>query len=238
MLRQFSKRVYYSNPAEETDRPVLGYIAGERYSLMIDAGNSSCHVEDFYCGLDEQGLKRPDFVVLTHSHWDHSFGLCRTGAVSISCRETAEELGKLSSVEWNLERLEKAVEAGLIPLFCREHILKEYPDLSRIKVVRPDICFEEELALDLGGATCLLKKLVSPHAEDCAAVYIPEEKVLFVGDADCEKICGREFIDNKEKLKKLERSLSGLEFHTVFTGHSQPEPKEDLFRWFHERLSK
>lgn len=163
MLRQFSKRVYYSDPAEETDRPVLGYIAGERYSLMIDAGNSPCHVEDFYCGLDEQGLKRPDFVVLTHSHWDHSFGLCRTGAVSISCRETAEELGKLSSVEWNLERLEKAVEAGLIPLFCREHILKEYPDLSRIKVVRPDICFEEELALDLGGATCLLKKLVSPH---------------------------------------------------------------------------
>lgn len=238
MFRQFSERIYYSDPVEETDRPVLGYIAGERYSLMVDAGNSACHVEEFFSELDKRGLRHPDFVALTHSHWDHTFGLHQVGAVSFSCRDTAEELEKLSSVRWSRKRMDGLISAGTIPLFCREHILKEYCDLKDIKIVKPDILFEKELELDLGGVTCVLKKLTSPHTEDCSAVYVPEEKVVFIGDAGCEHICGLDFIDNKEKLSVLECTLTGLDFHTVFTGHDQPERKEELLFQFQERLSK
>lgn len=54
---------------------MLGYIRGERYSLAVDAGNSRRHVEKFYAALDAAELRRPDFTVLTHWHWDHTFGL-------------------------------------------------------------------------------------------------------------------------------------------------------------------
>jgi ribosomal protein L29 len=50
-------------------------------------------------------------------------------------------------------------------------------------------------------------------------------KVLFLGDADCEEIRGREFIDNKEKLKELKQTLLGLEFQTVFP-ETQPAGTE------------
>ena len=49
---------------------MLGYIRGERYSLAVDAGNSRRHVEKFYAALDAAELRRPDFTVLTHWHWD------------------------------------------------------------------------------------------------------------------------------------------------------------------------
>lgn len=52
---------------------MLGYIRGERYSLAVDAGNSRRHVEKFYAALDAAELRRPDFTVLTHWHWDHTF---------------------------------------------------------------------------------------------------------------------------------------------------------------------
>ena len=51
---------------------MLGYIRGERYSLAVDAGNSRRHVEKFYAALDAAELRRPDFTVLTHWHWDHT----------------------------------------------------------------------------------------------------------------------------------------------------------------------
>ena len=40
MLKKISECIYYLPPDSETDRPVLGYIRGDRYSLMVDAGNS------------------------------------------------------------------------------------------------------------------------------------------------------------------------------------------------------
>lgn len=40
-LTKVTERIYYLINDRETDRPVLGYIKGDKYSLMVDAGNSS-----------------------------------------------------------------------------------------------------------------------------------------------------------------------------------------------------
>ena len=36
-LKQISERIYFMPAEPITDRPVLGYIKGDKYSLMIDA---------------------------------------------------------------------------------------------------------------------------------------------------------------------------------------------------------
>ena len=64
-LIKISDRVYYLPAEERTDRPVLGYIRGDKYSLAVDAGNSSVHVEKFYRQLIELDLRLPDFTVIT-----------------------------------------------------------------------------------------------------------------------------------------------------------------------------
>ena len=38
---------------------------------MIDAGNSEEHAQLFLEMLKEQNVSHPDFVALTHWHWDH-----------------------------------------------------------------------------------------------------------------------------------------------------------------------
>ena len=56
-LKKISDRVYYLPSEERTDRPVLGYVKGDKYSLAVDAGNSSDHVEEFYRELGELDLE-------------------------------------------------------------------------------------------------------------------------------------------------------------------------------------
>lgn len=237
-LHQLSGHVYYSDPEERTDRPVLGYVKGDRYSLMVDAGNSSSHASAFLHRLNEAGLPPPDFVVLTHSHWDHAFGLNALNAVSFACSEVAGNLKKFISSGWNLEYFDSLIEEEIIPLFCRKHILLEYPEIEEIRVKSPDILFREELKISLGGVTCILEKLTTPHSNDCTAVYIPEERIVFLGDADCEKIVGLDFIEDHRKLAILTRKLNQMEFDTAVTGHTQPQSREELFGWFRERMQK
>lgn len=46
-FRQLTDRVFYSMFDKAADRPVLGYVKGQKHSLMIDAGNSQKHVNYF-----------------------------------------------------------------------------------------------------------------------------------------------------------------------------------------------
>ena len=71
---------------------MLGYIRGERYSLAVDAGNSRRHGEKFYAALDAAELRRPDFTVLTHWHWDHTFGMHHIHGLSAAHMKTNEML--------------------------------------------------------------------------------------------------------------------------------------------------
>lgn len=46
-LIQITDRIWYLPACEENDRPVLGYIRGDQYTLQIDAGASPAHGENF-----------------------------------------------------------------------------------------------------------------------------------------------------------------------------------------------
>ena len=94
MLQQLTPRVYQLDFSQEQDRPVLGYIRGDRFSLMVDAGNSPEHVQAYLAAVEESGFCQPDFVALTHSHWDHCFGLASLPMPSIACVQTRRIGGK------------------------------------------------------------------------------------------------------------------------------------------------
>ena len=52
-LEQLTPRVYQLPFSQENDRPALGYIRGDLFSLMVDAGNTS--------GIIKRQWKTPDF---------------------------------------------------------------------------------------------------------------------------------------------------------------------------------
>ncbi len=52
---------------------------------MIDAGNSEEHAQLFLEMLKEQNVSNPDFVALTHWHWDHIFWIACTTRCIVYC---------------------------------------------------------------------------------------------------------------------------------------------------------
>lgn len=53
-LNRLTDRIYYLEHEPETDRPMLAYIRGDKWSLAIDAGYSSSHVADFYRAIEAE----------------------------------------------------------------------------------------------------------------------------------------------------------------------------------------
>lgn len=236
MFHKLTENVYYSDHEEKTDRPSIGYVRGDKYSLMIESGNSENNVNEFNNYLQINELRYPDFVAVSHSHWDHSFGISYINAVSIACDKTNRKLEEMSSWKWTSELLDKYVDEDKVPLFCEPHMRLEYPDLTKIKVRTADLSFERELKIDLGNQPCVLKNVVSPHSDDCVIVYIPNEKVVFLGDSIYEELVGDQWIGHSEKLSVLISELEELDFKTAIEGHFEPKTKNKLILSLKEKL--
>ena len=73
---------------EERDRPNLGYIKGDKRSLVVDAGHSEAHIREFYDLLCKEGLPLPSLTVLTHWHWDHTFAMHAVKGLTIANKTT------------------------------------------------------------------------------------------------------------------------------------------------------
>ena len=74
MFEKYSDRIYIQPAEHYTDRPNVGLIVGDKYTLLFEAGNSAENAALLKERLAQQGLPRPDFVAVSHWHWDHSLG--------------------------------------------------------------------------------------------------------------------------------------------------------------------
>ncbi|MBT2637874.1 MBL fold metallo-hydrolase [Bacillus sp. ISL-39] len=183
-IERIGERFWYMTPVSETDRPILGIVAGKEKTLMIDAGNSEAHATLFKDMVKEQGVAVPSYVVLTHWHWDHIFGLSALGnTLSISSRKTREEIEKLRPLSWSNDAIDQRVAEGTEIEFCAKAIKQEFPDKRDITIALPELTFEDEIEIDLGGITCIIKHVGGDHAEDSVVIYIREEKILFLADS-------------------------------------------------------
>ena len=224
-LKKIGERLYVLPYEERTDRPNLYYIKGDDYSIAIDAGNSRAHVEKFYAALKEMDFPLPRYTVISHWHWDHTFGLKYINGESISTQLTHDKLIEVGKWKWNLEAMKKREETGDDIPFCNEHILLEYPDLDEIEVVTTDITITENTTLDLGGINVELLPRDSTHSRDPIFVYLPSEKALIVQDADNFDFYHGE-VYFQDKLKAMIAFFESLDYDKHLLGHAEYETKE------------
>ncbi|MGV2939094.1 MBL fold metallo-hydrolase [Mesobacillus sp. LC4] len=183
-IERIGERFWYMTPVSETDRPILGIVAGSERTLMIDAGNSEAHANLFMKMVNEKGVDLPSYVVLTHWHWDHIFGLSALGnLLSISSTKTKKEIEKLRPLSWSNEAIDQRVAEGTEIEFCANAIKQEFPDKRDITITLPVMTFEDEIEIDLGGITCIIKHVGGDHADDSVVIYVKEEKILFLADS-------------------------------------------------------
>ncbi|WMM24773.1 MBL fold metallo-hydrolase [Tissierella sp. MB52-C2] len=230
-LKKISERIYYLPAEEETDRPILGYIKGDKYSLAVDAGNSSKHVEKFYNELRNANLRLPDYTVITHWHWDHTFGMHAVSGKTISGHLTNEKLKEVATWGWSDDNMKDRLEKGKDIEMCDRCIKIEYSNRGDITVITSDIEFSGTLKIDLGGICCEIIEVNAPHSVDSVLIYIPEEKTIFIGDADCEDHYDNDGKYDKYKLKNYIELIKGFDFNIYMIGHGEPESKESILSY-------
>ncbi|MBN8210570.1 MBL fold metallo-hydrolase [Bacillus sp. NTK071] len=182
VIKKIGERFWYQTPVSETDRPILGMVVGDKQSLMIDAGNSEAHANYFLEELKNREVPKPTLLALTHWHWDHIFGLSALDVVSISSKETKQEMEKLVHLDWSDRALDERVKEGTEIEFCAAAIKKEFANHRDVTISLPDMTFKGQMEIHLGGVTCLLQQVGGDHASDSTVIYIKEEKILFLGD--------------------------------------------------------
>ncbi len=238
MLEQLTPRVSYLPFSSEQNRPSLGYIRGDRFSLMVDAGNSPAHVTAYEAAVRSAGFRMPDFVALTHSHWDHCFGLSALSIPSIACVQTQQSLKLVSNLKWTPEELEQNAAIGILPRLCIPSIREQFPKLETIRVVLPTLVFQDTMTLDLGNCTCIIQHVTSPHARDTTIVFVKEERMVFLGDAVYQELVDEVWTERPAKLRKLTKALEPLDFTVCLPAHQKAMSKTDLMAWFARRLQK
>jgi glyoxylase-like metal-dependent hydrolase (beta-lactamase superfamily II) len=183
ILQRITPHVHWLSPHSTTDRPVLGVVQGRHRTLVVDAGNSAAHAELLLREMAEAAIEPPDFVVLTHWHWDHVFGTSRLDVPTFGHVETQRVVREMAGQDWSDDALDRRVETGAEIAFCRDMIKAELPDRSDLNIRPPDIAFTDQVTLDLGGVTCQIMHVGGDHATDSAIVYVPEDRLVFLSDS-------------------------------------------------------
>ena len=173
-LQRISEHVWIMPFDSPKDRPNLGYILGSGMALAVDAGHSSSHVEEFYDAIREEGLPLPALTVITHWHWDHTYGMHAVNGKTLARPETN---ARLLEIKREMDR-----DPGKIQEFINSDptIRREYAGEVPVVVVPADEIVREDRTIDLRGVTAEIMLSPSPHTDDALLVYVPEDRVLFV----------------------------------------------------------
>jgi glyoxylase-like metal-dependent hydrolase (beta-lactamase superfamily II) len=180
-LQRISDRVFWLPPSPP-DRPSLCAVAGERRTLMLDAGSSEAHARLFLDGLVDEGVAPPSSVALTHSHWDHVFGAAALDAQVIAHTLTAEALDELAATDWSDEALDHRVAAGRVSPEHAANVKKELPAPREVRVAPVDIVLQDGLDIELGDVTVRVRHVGGDHAADSCVMFVEPDRVLFLGD--------------------------------------------------------
>jgi len=227
-LQHLSKHIAYLPPVQETDRPVLAAVTGNKKTLIIDAGNSVSHARLF-----KEELLRNDisgnFLVLTHSHWDHVFGL-ENIKIPVICQEkTYTNIKGMQQLSWEDQALDQRVEEGTEIPFCADAIKLEHGTNREITFPLPDIIFEKTMTIDLGNITCIIEHVGGDHAQDSCIIYVQEEKTLFLGDCLYANLYAEKWNYTAEQALLLLKKIEAYDAETyILSHHDQPRTKLEM----------
>jgi glyoxylase-like metal-dependent hydrolase (beta-lactamase superfamily II) len=148
--------------------PNVGIVVGEKAVLVIDTGMGSRNARTV---LDEVAKVAPGFsiyLVTTHVHPEHDMGA-----------HAFPRDSKLLRSKDQIEDIEAGAGMNLVPVFAQRSALNAEL-LVDARHRGPDITFDKEYTLDLGGLTAKIYAMGTNHTHGDTVVLV--DGVLFSGD--------------------------------------------------------
>lgn len=234
-MKKLSSNVYYIPHKQDTDRPVIGLINGGKYSLVVDAGNSPHHAREIKKAIEHLGVNNAKYLAITHWHWDHVFGIHYMNLLTVCHQLTEKKLKWMQKLDWDDKSLDDRVASGEEIEFCSSMIKKEMPSREGLILGSGDITFDSMIELDLGGVSCIIENVKGDHAEDSCIVYIPSDKVMFLGDC-----LAPDFYSGprsySSKVTEMINRIMKYDVDIYVSAHDEPLSKEEVHQYFKELL--
>ena len=226
-MKKLTNNVYYIPHNAETDRPVIGLVNGSRYSLVIDDGNSPAHAREILTEIENLGVNNAKYLGITHWHWDHVFGIHYINLITICNELTDKKLKWMQKLDWGDKALGERVASGEENEFCSSMIKKEMPSREGLILRDGDITFDSKLEINLGGISCIIENVKGDHAEDSCIMYIPSDKVMFLGDClSPDSHSGADSYSNK--VVDMINKIMKYDVDIYITSHDEPVDKKEI----------
>jgi glyoxylase-like metal-dependent hydrolase (beta-lactamase superfamily II) len=150
--------------------PNVGIVAGSRAVLVVDTGLGPKNGEAIVREMRKLSAIAEVYVVTTHYHPEHSLGAAAfKGARLLMTRVQQQEMLELGKSIQDTFASRSAINAEL---------------LNGAVYPTPDILFDREYRLDLGGvhARLMWRGPAAMHTRGDTMVLVEEDRVLFTGD--------------------------------------------------------
>src|SRR5579863_953885 len=149
--------------------PNIGIIVGNRATLVVDAGMGPRNGQTVLRELAKVSKNTELYFTTTHFHPEHMTGVQAFPANTIVIRPEAQQ-----------EEVERKQPEFIRNFSQRTADLKAL--LQDVKPRPPDILFDHEAKLDLGGVTVRMVWLGPAHTRGDNNIFVEEDGVLFTGD--------------------------------------------------------
>jgi glyoxylase-like metal-dependent hydrolase (beta-lactamase superfamily II) len=149
--------------------PNVAYVIGSRATLVVDTGLGERNGVTVM-HAEEKLAKGPIlYLTTTHYHSEHTTGEQAFPANTIIIRNSVQQ-----------EEMNKGVSAHMEAF--RRMSAQNLDLLQNVKFRTPDLLFDREARLDLGGVTARLFYVGPAHTKGDELIFVEEDSVLIPGD--------------------------------------------------------
>ena len=149
--------------------PNIGIVVGARGTLVIDTGLGERNGATIMRVAQKLEKGPVLYLTSTHYHSEHVTGEQAFPANTVIIRPAVQQEELLRRLPGHMARF-------------REMSQQNHELLQDTKLRTPDILFDGEMKLDLGGATVRLFCLGRAHTEGDMLIFVEEDSVLIPGD--------------------------------------------------------
>jgi glyoxylase-like metal-dependent hydrolase (beta-lactamase superfamily II) len=149
--------------------PNAGIIVGSRATLIVDTGLGPRNMETILRETAKVSRNADLYLVATHFHPEHAGGSSALPATAkfVVARIQQQDIDELGP--------------GMMKQFSGMTALNAEL-LSNATFRKPDVVFDREHRIDLGGVTVVLRALGPTHTRGDTVAFVEEDRVLFAGD--------------------------------------------------------
>ncbi|MFZ5797621.1 MAG: MBL fold metallo-hydrolase [Desulfobulbus sp.] len=192
-----------------------GIVIGRDGILVVDTLVSAREAKRFIADIRAVSDKPIRYVVNTHYHLDHSFGngeFAKLGALII-----AHANDRKTMLQNGAAALQGAKDFGL-----------SEADLAGTELAWPVIAFTDRLEIDLGEQMVELIYPGPSHTDGSLLVFLPDQKLLFAGDALFTGYHPFLAEGNLAAWVKALDAIAALDAQTIVPGHGPLAAGKDL----------